>query len=414
MVERETLYSISCPDFGLSMAEGTLPTFGSEACTGDAGKETGSSQPQKGPVHADGASSSPSRILSHDLSVNANEVEFMGDAEMASFPQLSYISPAPPKPALGRAYSDGDDDGFPCANGFQRSSSPSSGVNRTPDISDGIVGDEKTCRMQKFSLYETASRFYLVGGDTLDRKFRILKIDRTADLGDLSIVEDDIVYTKKEMDQLLNTIDDGNKSSGGLKLRCIMWGLLGFIRFTGAYYMLIITKKSPVAMIGGHYVYQVNGTDLVSLTTISSSSRMKVDRDPEEARFIGILNNLDLSRSFYFSYSYDITHTLQHNILFERETLNHELEAHTQRPRNTMFMWNHHLLDAASKSLNKVHDWCLPIVHGFVDQASIYFVASFMHLIFLTQSRSSLNIWSYCLHYNYRTSLALLRRCKVS
>lgn len=384
VIDLETMYPTASAEIGLSIAEGRMPMLGCEAGTGDSGKETGSSHPQKGPVHADGPSRILSGNLSNDLSVNPNEAEFMGDTERASFPQLSNTSPVSPKPVLARAYSDGDDDEFPCANGFQRSSSPSSGVNRPKYLPYGIVGDEKTCRMQKFSLYETASRFYLVGGNTLDRKFRILKIDRTADLGDLSIMEDDIVYTKKEMDQLLNTIDDGNKSSGGLKLRCSAWGLLGFIRFTGAYYMLIITKRSPVAMIGGHYVYQVNGTDLISLTTMTSSSRMKVDRDPEEARFIGILNNLDLSRSFYFSYSYDITHTLQHNILFERGTLHHDLKTHTRKPRNAMFMWNHHLLEAASKSLNKVHDWCLPIVHGFVDQASIYSVASFMHLSFLT------------------------------
>lgn len=406
------MYPTSSTEIGLSIVEERmLPTLGYEA--DKAGKDTGASHPQKGPFHADGPSRSLSGILSHNLSANPNEADYVGDTERASFPQLSNTSPTSPKPALGRTYSDGDDDEFPCANGFQRSSSPLSGVNRTKYVPYGIVGDEKTCRMQKFSLYETASRFYLVGGNTLDLKFRILKIDRTADLGDLSIVEDDIVYTKKEMDLLLNTIDDGNKSSGGLKLRCSTWGLLGFIRFTGAYYMLIITKRSPVAMIGGHYVYQVNGTDLISLTTMTSSSRMKVDRDPEEARFIGILNNLDLSRSFYFSYSYDITHTLQHNILFERETLHHDLKAHNRKPRNAMFMWNHHLLETASKSLNKVHDWCLPIVHGFVDQASIYSVASFMHLSFLTESRSSFSIWSYCLHHNHRTSLALLRRCKV-
>ena len=408
------MYPTSSIEIGLSIVEERmLPTLGYEADKADTGKDTGASHPQKGPIHADGPSRSLSGILSHNLSANPNEADYVGDTERASFPQLSNTSPTSPKPALGRTYSDGDDDEFPCANGFQRSSSPLSGGNRTKYVPYGIVGDEKTCRMQKFSLYETASRFYLVGGNTLDLKFRILKIDRTADLGDLSIVEDDIVYTKKEMDLLLNTIDDGNKSSGGLKLRCSTWGLLGFIRFTGAYYMLIITKRSPVAMIGGHYVYQVNGTDLISLTTMTSSSRMKVDRDPEEARFIGILNNLDLSRSFYFSYSYDITHTLQHNILFERETLHHDLKAHNRKPRNAMFMWNHHLLETASKSLNKVHDWCLPIVHGFVDQASIYSVASFMHLIFLTESRSSFSIWSYCLHHNHRTSLALLRRCKV-
>ena len=115
-------------------------------------------------------------------------------------------------------------------------------------------------RMHKFSLYETASRFYLVGADILDQQFRILKIERSLDPGELSIADDCTVYSKAEMNQLLNAVDDGNKGSGGLKLRTSTWGLLGFIRFTNEYYMLLITKRSQVAMLGGHYVYQIDNT----------------------------------------------------------------------------------------------------------------------------------------------------------
>ena len=223
------------------------------------------------------------------------------------------------------------------------------------------------CKMHKFTLYETLSRFYLVGADALDCKFRILKIDRTTESGELSIADEETVYTKAEMNGLLNTIDDGNKSSGGLKLRSSTWGLLGFIRFTGEYYMILITKRSQVAMVGGHYIYQIDGTELISLS--SSSARFKLDRHPEEARFVSILNNLDLSRSFYFSYSYDITNTLQCNIASERTAL--QQGRLTVVPSfNEMFIWNHYLLQPASKALKNAYDWCLPIVHGFVDQAS--------------------------------------------
>ena len=222
--------------------------------------------------------------------------------------------------------------------------------------------------MHKFSLYETASRFYLVGMDVMDRTFRILKIDRMATTGDLSIAEDDIVYSKDDMDKLLNTVDDGNRSSGGLKLRSSTWGLLGFIKFTEDYYMLLITKRSQVAIIGGHYVYQIDDTELVPLS--SSSSRFKIDRQAEEARFVSILNNLDLSRSFYFSYSYDVTNTLQRNFQLERDAIMERQHVPPRKRFNEMFIWNHHLLQPASNVLKNVYDWCLPIIHGFVDQAS--------------------------------------------
>ena len=292
------------------------------------------------------------------------------EQDARSFPHLSNNVPITSKTGPKSHLSEGDDEEPATAKIFERSNSPGSATQRNKMAEYHKVGEEGVCKMHKFSLYETASRYYLVGGDIVDRKYRILKIDRTAESGDLNVVEDDIIYTKKEMNQLLNAIDEGNKVSGGLKLKCSTWGLLGFIRFTGAYYMLLITKRSQVAMVGGHYVYQVDRTDLVSLTS-SSSARFKLDRDSEESRFVGILNNLDLSRSFYFSYSYDITRTLQHNIVCERQALQQGQSNLPQQFRNPMFVWNNYLLEPALKTMRNTYDWCLPIVHGFVDQASI-------------------------------------------
>lgn len=234
----------------------------------------------------------------------------------------------------------------------------------------GSPDELKIYRMHKFSLYETQSRYYLVGGDVLDSHFRILKIDRTAAPERLAIVEDDIVYTKLEMDQLLSTIDDGNRSSGGMKLKANTWGLLGFIRFTDAFYMVMITKKQQVAMIGGHYIYQVDGTELVPLST-GSSSLFQSNRNPEETRFLAIFNNLDLQRAFYFSYSYNITRTLQLNIGNINKSTENTNPTPIHDDLNKMFVWNNHLLSPALKALKNPYDWCMPIIHGFIDQSSV-------------------------------------------
>ena len=300
--------------------------------------------------------------------------------ETPCFPQLSNNSLTPPDPAPKPSTSQDENEEPAVAKFFNRSGSPSA-MLRNKGAAYKKVGEDGVCRMHKFSLYETATRYYMVGGDIMDQRFRILKIDRTTESGDLSIADDDIIYTKKEMNQLLNAVDDGNKPSGGLKLRCSTWGLLGFIRFTDAYYMLLITKRSQVAMIGGHYIYQIDGTELVSLTTTSSSSRFRADHHPEEARFVAILNNLDLSRSFYFSYSYDITRSLQHNILRERLGLQQGQVDPPKRHHNEMFIWNHHLLKPAVETLKNTYDWCLPVVHGFVDQASALSYFSPQHFI---------------------------------
>ena len=262
-------------------------------------------------------------------------------------------------------------------------------------------------KMHKFSLYETSSQFYLVGADILDRKFRILKIERSVEPGELSIADDRTVYSKTEMNQLLNAVDDGNKTLGGLKLRASTWGFLGFIRFTSEYYMLLITKRSQVAMLGGHYVYQIDGTELISLAS-PTFPRLKSDRYSEEARFVNILKNLDLTRSFYFCYSYDITNTLQRNIARHRATSHHESSGFQSFDFNEMFIWNHYLLQPAFKALERVYDWCLPIIHGFVDQASKG--DDFSLNSPLLTALSIVGVWKNRLHHPYCSTISLLCR----
>lgn len=295
------------------------------------------------------------------------------DQDDTSIPQriLSPFAPVSYNPpsvgSMGEDVPEEEDEEPHVATSFERDSTPASAQKRRSMYFD--AGEDEFNRMHKFSLYETATRFYMVGMNLSDTRFRILKIDRTSET-DLIVGEDDIVYTKREMSQLLDAIDDGNKISGGLKLRCSAWALLGFIRLTGAYYMLLVTKRSQVAMLGGHYVYKVDGTELISLTP-SSSSRLKPEKNPEEARYIAILNNLDLTRSFYFSYSYDITQTLQRNICRERKAHQDGLPKPFHQDFNTMFIWNHHLLSPAIGALKGPYQWCLPIIHGYVEQAKV-------------------------------------------
>ena len=289
---------------------------------------------------------------------------------LTPYPQLSNNPPISPEAVVNPKRTEDRDEEPSVAKSFERSTSPTSALHRNKGAVVEKVGESGVMRMHKFSLCETATKYYIVGADLLDRHFRILQIDRTAEPGQLEVTEDDIVYSKKETDQILNAVDEAHKSSGGLKLKCSTWGLLGFTRFTGAYYMLFVTKRSQVAMIGGHYIYQVDGTELIPLAT-TSSARFKSEKNAEENRFVGILNNLDLTRSFYFSYSYDVTRTLQHNIIRERKALDEGLTAPLPPDHNDMFMWNHHLLKPAKAVLKNTYDWCIPIVHGYVDQAAL-------------------------------------------
>ncbi|KAK0629923.1 SacI homology domain-containing protein [Bombardia bombarda] len=294
----------------------------------------------------------------------------------------------------GAAADDNDEDEPGVARPFYRASSPDSAARSglgqpLEDVTDdeGSPNDAAGSgsrsrvvhRMHKFTVYQTAARFYIVGGDVTEKRYRILKVDRTTDdASELSVTDDKTVYTQRDMNQLLDTIDDGNKGTGGLKLRCTAWGLLGFIKFTGPYYMLLITKKSTVAMIGGHYVYQVDNTELISLTPPGWKADQR--NNAEESRFLAILNNLDLGRSFYYSYSYDITRTLQYNTIRERNALLNGQPCSVDADLNSMFIWNNHLLQPATKVLNAPYEWCRPIIHGYIDQSAVSIYGRTAHI----------------------------------
>lgn len=302
--------------------------------------------------------------------VSSPQISPANDAPVSSFKPEADLEKKPGKPQRdSESIKFGGEEEDPAVGvPIHRTSTPST-VHKVKGTSYEKVGENGVNRMHKFSLYETSTRFYLVGADIMEKQYRVLKIDRTAPPGHLNIFEDDILYTRREMHQLLNTIDEGNKGAGGMKLKCSTWGLLGFIRFTDAYYMLLITKRAQVAVLGGHYIYQVDGTEMIPLTT-GSTSRFQKDRGPEEARYLAILNTLDLTRGFYFSYSYNITRSLQQNMIRERAALS-QASGSPERDFQDMFVWNNYLLHPARDTMKNMYDWCHPIIHGYIDQSSI-------------------------------------------
>ncbi|KAG0211378.1 phosphatidylinositol-3,5-bisphosphate 5-phosphatase [Mortierella sp. NVP41] len=216
--------------------------------------------------------------------------------------------------------------------------------------------------LNRFVLYETKTRFFIVGTNApAGTRFRVLKIDRTTAPSELGITEDEHVYSKAEVDDLLEMIATGNRSTGGMREVTKFYGIVGFVRFTEGYYITLITKRSPVALIGGHYIFHIDATSSISIHS-STTPTSKLDKNSDEARYLQMFQMVDLTKNFYFSYSYDITRTLQWNM-----TRNPQVEG-----RNRMFVWNQYLLENAFGAQTGIENqWALPIMYGFVDQSKL-------------------------------------------
>ncbi|KAL9444911.1 hypothetical protein AB3S75_017991 [Citrus x aurantiifolia] len=223
---------------------------------------------------------------------------------------------------------------------------------------NGNSSDSESPCMQKFRLYETRSMFYMIGRDKSRTHWRVLKIDRLDPL-ELNIREDSTTYTERECSELLRRIHEGNLATGGLKFVTTCYGIVGFIKFLGPYYMLIITKRRRIGAICGHNVYAVSKCEMIPLP--NSSVQSSITNSMNENRYKKLLCTVDLTKDFFFSYSYHIMRSLQKN-LYDNQT--------GQVVYETMFVWNEFLTRGIRNHLQNTL-WTVALVYGFFKQATL-------------------------------------------
>ena len=223
--------------------------------------------------------------------------------------------------------------------------------------------------------------FYLIGRDEKKTFWRILKIDRT-DPKELNLFEDPTKYTHDEISQLKKWISRGNQEHGGLRAETTCYGIIGtsvpkhclcvvlklwryndslgagFVRFLGPYYMLVIRKRKKVGEICGHTIYGVAESQMIMVPYPSSETR--VSSSAAERRYRKLFNMVDLSKNFYFSYTYRLMYSLQKNICNTERGKIHD---------NSMFVWNEYLTRGI-RGILKNTVWTVALVYGFFEQVT--------------------------------------------
>lgn len=109
---------------------------------------------------------------------------------------------------------------------------------------------------------------------------------------------------------------------------------------------------------------------ITTIRTLLSQNQLS-ELNQAESRYLDMFGRLDLSKNFYFSYTYDITRTFQQNHLQTREISSTSTSTSDTIYYNDMFVWNYELIRPAFPALNKTCRWIPPIIHGFLDQCKI-------------------------------------------
>lgn len=187
------------------------------------------------------------------------------------------------------------------------------------------------------------------------------------------------------------------------------YGILGFVRFLKGYYLILITDAKMVAMINRHEIFTVKETEMIRLFNYQDRDK---DVNEDEKKYKNIFKSFNLTKCFYFSYTYNITikfqeitlkkikagqseHTktdvkpsmirkeglesiddhsdtnynnssfitnlYQNNEKVKRE----EFHAEDYYPWNENFLWNYSLINEFF-SIVQDKKWILPVIHGYL------------------------------------------------
>lgn len=212
--------------------------------------------------------------------------------------------------------------------------------------------------LESFELYATESKFYIIGTNTDKTLWRLLKIDRM-EPSELNIDEDCTMYSHTEYLDLLKVLDEEHRSTGGVNFVTNCCGIIGFIKFLGPYYMLIITEQKKIGAMFGHPVYQVTKTAMIEVS--NSKMRPRLFNSKDENRYKKLLQTIDLRKDFFFSHSYHIMRSLQKNFSDPQEGWD---------LYDTMFVWNEYLTRGLRNVLKSTR-WTVALVYGFFKQDKI-------------------------------------------
>ncbi|KAF3618095.1 hypothetical protein FXO37_34357 [Capsicum annuum] len=218
--------------------------------------------------------------------------------------------------------------------------------------------------LEKFRLYETRARFYLIGSDRNKQFFRVLKIDRM-EPSDLNISEDPVVYPPEEIKSLLQRIAEGNRATGGLNFVAKVYGIAGCIKFLESHYLVLVTKRRQIGCVCGHAIYSIDESQIIAIPHVSVQT--DVAHSKTELRYKKLLSSVDLTKDFFYSYTYPIMRSLQKNVLSTGED---------GMPYDNLFVWNSYLTHTI-RSRCKNTMWTIALIHGHFKQVFDYFSITF-------------------------------------
>lgn len=141
--------------------------------------------------------------------------------------------------------------------------------------------------------------------------------------------------------------------------RKTVYGLVGVLHLIAGPYLILITRRSKVGTLNKQAVWRLDDTEFVpyARSTTFLTSEQKIYND----KYLSMAQQVLATPYFYFSYTYDLTHSLQ-RLYYTAEDF---LQMALHERADVRFVWNQHLLRDLSVQ-PEMSAFCLPLVHGYI------------------------------------------------
>lgn len=175
--------------------------------------------------------------------------------------------------------------------------------------------------------------------------------------------EKDVVISVSKYDSAIRVTDaDQFPVQGNISK---VAALLGFIQLKLNRYAVIANTVEETGQLAGHTIYKVVQHSIVPVSSSASAtagSRNTIDAD--EARYLQLLETQLTNATLFFSYTYDLTNSLQRN-----ETLgNNASNRFSWKNCDTRFFWNHYLTEELRELTQqdaRLSRFIQPVIYGY-------------------------------------------------
>ena len=237
--------------------------------------------------------------------------------------------------------------------------------------------------IHKIQIFETQDKSYFIGLDNINKTFHYIifkKLNFTSE----NILQYSKLTLKEIMEEshkkdsklsytgLIEMLGDKGKINKVTDFFCIF----GFIKFFLGYYAIVASDCIEIGKIGRNIVYKVEKIKYIPLFTCD----MKKNQNHYyflENQYLELLKSFTVSKQMYFSYTYDLSKSLQRNFMenfkfelipyYKKNFMNSKGKLSFKKLNSYYFMWNYfHIKEFYNCIINK--GWICNFIYGFFEQ----------------------------------------------